>query len=269
MPKKKNRDNGSVVSARNLLETIVPIAASSSSSSLAEQWTTKSQGLHWGKLKPRNGSKIVQEFKLRIMGLRCEVETAKAEEAASSLRVSDGVLKYNEEDWLWRKKWMALYSRHRQMITSLKEKEESEASSDGIVAELRALAAEWNGDPTMPENAVDMEEAASTTSAEKRRTPSAHMVTVVLATATLSVGRAKKEASDLMAAAMATALAVEISRKEAIFEKEVAKAATTFATRVAATTSTEKEEATVQLATAHALFQEASLKITALDRARA
>jgi len=163
---------------------------------------------------------------------------AKAEEATSSLRVADGVLKYNAEDWLWRKKWRALYSRHRRMITSLKEKEESEASSDGIVAELRALVAEWNGDPTMPENAVDMEEAASSASAEKGRTASAHQVTIASATAILSVGRAKKEASDLMAAAMATALAAEISRKEASFEKEVAKAATAAATIVAATTST-------------------------------
>ena len=56
------------------------------------------------------------------------------------------------------------------------------------------LVAEWNGDPTMPKNAVDMEEAASSAVAEKGRTTSAHQVTVASDTAILSARRAKKEA---------------------------------------------------------------------------
>ena len=71
------------------------------------------------------------------------------------------------------------------MITNLKEKEKFDASSDGIVAELRALVAEWDADPTMQENAEDTEEAASTVlAAEKGRTASANRATIASAVET-------------------------------------------------------------------------------------
>ena len=141
------------------------------------------------------------------------------------------------------------------MITNLKEKEKFDASSDGIVAELRALVAEWDADPTMQENAEDTEEAASTVlAAEKGRTASANRATIASAVEILSIEKAKKEATNIIAAAMVTALAAEHSRKEAMFEEGVAEATTTSATLVAAPTTTEKKEAKVQMATAHAVF---------------
>ncbi len=79
--------------------------------------------------------------------LRCQIDAAKAAEAESYVMHADAIMKYNAEDWLWRKRYRTLHMRNRRWLSDIKMKENSNYSSAGvIVADLSAKATEWDAE---------------------------------------------------------------------------------------------------------------------------
>ena len=265
MPKKKIRVYSGCLAelwkSRNPVPTI-PIAIA------ARQLTAASQGLRWRKRKSRSsGSKIVLELKMQVSVLRGQVDAAKAAVAENSVMLADAVLKYNAEDWLWRKRYQTLHMRHRRWLADVKRKANlKDSSAEAIVADLSAIAAEWDAECTVQETLGEEVDAASTLLAvEKNGSTAGAAVAAATFSSPCLANEARTEAADIMAAATAAALAAENSRKEvaglfaeAVAAKAVAAAAAT--TAAAAKAAEEKKEAECQFAAAKKLFADASLK---------
>ena len=216
---------------------------------------------------------------MQVSVLRGQVDAAKAAVAENSVMLADAVLKYNAEDWLWRKRYRTLHMRHRRWLADVKRKANlKDSSAEAIVADLSAIAAEWDAEGTVQETLGEDVDAASTLLAVEKNVSTAG---AAVAAATFSslflANEARTEVADAMAAATATALAAENSRKEVagLFAEAVAAAAAaaaataTAAAAAAAAAAEEKKEAEFLFAAAKKLFADASLKEAASDRALA
>jgi len=60
---------------------------------------------------------------MQISVRRCQIDAAKVATAKSYAMLADVILKYNAEDWLWRKRYRTLYIRHRRWLDDIKRKE--------------------------------------------------------------------------------------------------------------------------------------------------
>ena len=124
------------------------------------------QGLRWGIKKQRSGSKLIMFLNSQINLLRGQIAEAKAAEAATSLLLADSVLKYNAEDWFWRKRYRSLQTKHRRWVNDAIAMKKDKAASE-ILLELLVKTSEWEGEAATSES-VDMEAAVAFAIAAER-----------------------------------------------------------------------------------------------------
>ena len=84
---------------------------------------------------------------MQISVLRCQIDAARAAEANNCVMHTDAILKYNAEDWFWRKRYRTLHMRHRRWLADMERKENfKDSSAEVIVADLSAKATEWDAE---------------------------------------------------------------------------------------------------------------------------